>query len=151
MAQSAFRQRRRRIHRRSPGCLHVTAAGAAHDRLFRWRPGVGERSNDKNLSRPPSTKLKEYVMEFDSKSLSLAAAAFAAVVALPLVASAGPAPTPQFAAEKCFGIAAAAQNDCQTASHSCARESKQARAANSWGYVPVGTCSKIAGGSLKRA
>jgi uncharacterized membrane protein len=54
-------------------------------------------------------------MEFDSKSLSLAAAAFAAVVALPNLASAGPAPTPQFSAEKCFGIAAASQNDCQTA------------------------------------
>ena len=90
-------------------------------------------------------------MEFDSKSLSLAAAAFAAVVALPLLASAGPAPTPQFAAEKCFGVAAASQNDCQTASHSCAGKSKQARDANSWVYVPVGTCTKIAGGSLKRA
>ena len=90
-------------------------------------------------------------MEFDSKSLSLAAAAFAAVVALPLLTSAGPAAQPQFSAEKCFGIAAASQNDCQTASHSCAGESKQARDANSWVYVPVGTCSKIAGGSLKRA
>jgi uncharacterized membrane protein len=90
-------------------------------------------------------------MEFDSKSLSLAAAAFAAVVALPVLASAGPAPTPQFTAEKCFGVAAASQNDCQTASHSCAGESKQARDANSWIYVPVGTCSKISGGSLKRA
>jgi len=90
-------------------------------------------------------------MEFDSKALSLAATAFAAVVGLPLLASAGPAPTPQFSAEKCFGIAAASQNDCQTASHSCAGESKQARYANSWVYVPVGTCTKIAGGSLKRA
>jgi uncharacterized membrane protein len=90
-------------------------------------------------------------MEFDNKSLSLAAAAFAAVVALPLLASAGPAATPQFAAEKCFGIAAASQNDCQTATHSCAGESKQVRDANSWVYVPVGTCTKIAGGSLKRA
>ena len=90
-------------------------------------------------------------MEFDSKSVSLAAAAFAAVVALPLLASAGPAPTPQFTAEKCFGIADASQNDCQTATHSCAGESKQARDANSWVYVPVGTCTKISGGSLKRA
>jgi uncharacterized membrane protein len=90
-------------------------------------------------------------MEFDSKSLSLAAAAFAAVVALPLLANAGPAAQPQFASEKCFGIAAASQNDCQTATHSCAGESKQARDANSWVYVPVGTCAKIAGGSLKRA
>ena len=63
-------------------------------------------------------------MEFDSKSVSVAAAAFAAVVALPLLASAGPAPTPQFTAEKCYGVAAAGQNDCQTASHSCAGESK---------------------------
>ena len=54
-------------------------------------------------------------MEFDSKSLSLAAAAFAAAVALPLLASAGPAAQPQFAAEKCYGVAAASQNDCQTA------------------------------------
>ena len=90
-------------------------------------------------------------MEFDSKSLSLAASAFAAVVALSLLASAGPAPTPQFTAEKCYGIAAASQNDCQTATHSCAGESKQVRDANSWVYVPVGTCAKIAGGSLKRA
>jgi len=90
-------------------------------------------------------------MEFDSKSLSLAAAAFATVVVLPLLASAGPAPTPQFTAEKCFGVAAASQNDRQTATHSCAGESKQARDANSWVYVPVGTCTKIAGGSLKRA
>jgi uncharacterized membrane protein len=90
-------------------------------------------------------------MDFDSKSLSLAAAAFAAVVALPVLTSAGPAPTPQFTAEKCYGVAGASQNDCQTASHSCAGESKQTREASSWIYVPVGTCTKIAGGSLKRA
>ena len=90
-------------------------------------------------------------MQFDNKSVSLAVAAFAATVALPLLASSGPAPTPQFTAEKCFGVVAAAQNDCQTASHSCAGESKQARDANSWIYVPVGACTRIAGGSLKKA
>ena len=90
-------------------------------------------------------------MQFDSKSVSLAAAAFAAAVAVPLFANAGPAPTPQFTAEKCYGIAVASQNDCQTAQHSCAGESKQARDANSWIYVPVGTCAKISGGSPKRA
>ena len=88
-------------------------------------------------------------MQVDSKSVSLAAAAFAAaVVALPLFANAGPAPAPQFAAEKCYGIAAASQNDCQTATHSCAGESKTAGAADSWIYVPAGTCTKINGGSL---
>ena len=90
-------------------------------------------------------------MQFDSKSVSLAAAAFAAAIALPLFANAGPAPTPQFTAEKCYGIAAASQNDCQTATHSCAGESKLSRDKESWIYVPAGTCAKIDGGSLKRA
>ena len=66
-------------------------------------------------------------MQFDSKSASLAAAAIAAVLASPLAASAGPAPAPQFTAEKCYGVAAAFQNDCQTSTHSCAGKSKQAR------------------------
>ena len=90
-------------------------------------------------------------MQFDSKSVSLAAAAFAAAVALPLFANAGPAPTPQFTAEKCYGVAAASLNDCQTALHSCAGESKRARDPASWIYVPAGTCAKIQGGSLKSA
>jgi uncharacterized membrane protein len=53
-------------------------------------------------------------VQFDSKTISLAAAAFAAVLAPPFAEGAGPAPAPQFTAEKCYGIAAAAQNDCQT-------------------------------------
>ena len=52
-----------------------------------------------------------------------------------LIADAGSVPTPQFAAEK----------------HWCSYVSRQARDANSWIYVPVGTCTKIAGGSLKKA
>ncbi len=46
MARRAFRPPRRRIYRGSRGRLHVTAAGAVYDRLFRRRPGVGGRSND---------------------------------------------------------------------------------------------------------
>ena len=88
-------------------------------------------------------------MEFDSRSATLAIAAFAAVVAAPVMAGAGPSPLPQFTYEKCYGIAAAAKNDCQTATHSCAGESKTARDTSSWIYVPAGTCSKIEGGSLK--
>jgi uncharacterized membrane protein len=113
--------------------------------------GCQQARNDQNLIPATLHQLKEHIMQFDSKSISLAASAFAAAIALPLFASAAPAPTPQFTAEKCFGVAAASQNDCQTAAHSCAGESKQARDANSWVYVPVGTCAKIAGGSLKRA
>jgi len=82
------------------------------------------------------------------KTSLLVVSAVAATVALPLLASAGPAPAPAFKAEKCYGIAAAAQNDCQTATHSCAGESKRAAAADSWIYVPAGTCMKINGGSL---
>ncbi len=88
-------------------------------------------------------------MQFDRKSAALAAAAFAAVVAVPVLVGAGPAPAPQFTAEKCYGVAAASQNDCQTATHSCAGEAKQARDPASWIYVPAGTCAKIEGGSLK--
>jgi uncharacterized membrane protein len=90
-------------------------------------------------------------VQFDSKTTSLAAAAFAAVLASPFAAGAGPAPAPQFTAEKCYGIAAASQNDCQTTTHSCAGESKQARDRESWIYVPSGTCAKIEGGSLKKS
>jgi uncharacterized membrane protein len=113
--------------------------------------GRQQARNNKNLFPANLNPRKECIMQFDNKSISLAASAFAAAIALPLFASAAPAPTPQFTAEKCYGVAAASQNDCQTAAHSCAGESKQARDANSWVYVPVGTCTKIAGGSLKRA
>ena len=90
-------------------------------------------------------------MQFDSKLISLAAAAFTAVFASPFSVGAEPAPAPQFTAEKCYGIAAASQNDCQTSTHSCAGEAKQARERESWIYVPAGTCAKIDGGSLKRS
>jgi uncharacterized membrane protein len=90
-------------------------------------------------------------VQFDTKSVSLAAAALAAALASPIAANAGPAPVPPFTPEKCYGIAAAAQNDCQTSTHSCAGESKQARDKESWIYVPAGTCTKIDGGRLKKS
>jgi uncharacterized membrane protein len=90
-------------------------------------------------------------VQLDSKSVSLATAAFAAAVALPLAAHAPPAPVPQYTVEKCYGIAAAAENDCQTATHACAGESKQARDKESWIYVPAGTCTKIEGGNIKKS
>ncbi len=83
------------------------------------------------------------------KTSLLVASAVAATVALPLLANAAPAPTPGFQAEKCYGINAAAKNDCAaTGSHSCAGEAKTASDPKSWIYVPVGTCAKIQGGSL---
>ena len=50
--------------------------------------------------------------------------------------------------EKCFGIAKAGKNDCQTATSSCAGTSKKDAQTDAWLSVPKGTCEKIAGGSL---
>ena len=50
--------------------------------------------------------------------------------------------------EKCFGVATAGKNDCQTASNSCAGHSKSDRQVDAFIAVPTGTCGKIAGGSL---
>ena len=50
--------------------------------------------------------------------------------------------------EKCFGIAKAGKNDCQTATHSCAGTATKDGQGDSWIYVPAGTCEKINGGSL---
>jgi uncharacterized membrane protein len=51
--------------------------------------------------------------------------------------------------EKCYGIAKAGKNDCQTATHSCAGTATADAQPDSWIYVPTGTCDKIAGGSLE--
>jgi uncharacterized membrane protein len=77
----------------------------------------------------------------------LVAAAIAAAVVLPSLASAGPAPLPSYQNEKCYGIAGKAQNDCGSATHSCAGNATKAKDPASWIYVPTGTCEKIVGGS----
>jgi uncharacterized membrane protein len=87
-------------------------------------------------------------MEISMKPSALIAAVVAAAASLQSPANAGPAPVPAYKTEKCFGVAAAGQNDCQTATHSCAGESKAAAAKDSWIYVPAGTCLKINDGSL---
>ena len=53
--------------------------------------------------------------------------------------------------EKCYGINAAAKNDCAEGAHSCAGQATQARDAKSFVLLPAGDCSKIQGGSLKSA
>lgn len=50
--------------------------------------------------------------------------------------------------EKCFGIARAGKNDCQTATSSCAGTSTADGQADAWLYVPKGSCEKIVNGSL---
>jgi uncharacterized membrane protein len=53
--------------------------------------------------------------------------------------------------EKCYGINAAAKNDCAEGAHSCAGQATQARDPKSFVLLPAGDCSKIQGGSLKAA
>jgi uncharacterized membrane protein len=50
--------------------------------------------------------------------------------------------------EKCFGIAKAGKNDCQTDHSSCAGTSKTDAQKDAWVSVPKGACEKIVGGSL---
>ncbi|HXZ67197.1 MAG TPA: DUF2282 domain-containing protein [Alphaproteobacteria bacterium] len=82
-----------------------------------------------------------------NKSLWIASAITAAV-ALPIVtANAGPV-APQPKSEKCYGIAKAGHNDCQTATNSCAASVNTDKKADAWIYLPKGLCAKIAGASL---
>ena len=52
------------------------------------------------------------------------------------------------AAEKCYGVAKAGKNDCQTASNACSGHSATDGQADAWLYVPKGTCDRIVGASL---
>ncbi len=47
--------------------------------------------------------------------------------------------------EKCYGVAKAGQNDCGTATHTCAGKAKKDNAPEEWKYVPKGTCEKSGG------
>ena len=53
--------------------------------------------------------------------------------------------------EQCYGVNAAAKNDCAAGAHSCAGMATQARDAKSFVLLPAGDCSKIQGGSTKSA
>ena len=80
----------------------------------------------------------------------LVASIIAAAVAAPshVAAQGGPAPTPQFKAEKCYGLAKAGKNDCaSTGSNSCAGTSKVDADPRAWIYVPEGYCERIVSGS----
>ncbi|MEQ1953999.1 DUF2282 domain-containing protein [Mesorhizobium sp. CN2-181] len=79
---------------------------------------------------------------------TLLGSALAAATSLAASGSfAGPAAQPDFSFEKCYGVVKAGQNDCQTATHSCAGTSTADNQGDSWIYVPAGTCAKISGGS----
>jgi uncharacterized membrane protein len=70
------------------------------------------------------------------------ATALAAALVLPVAVQA------QGNTEKCFSIAKAGKNDCQTATSSCAGTSKKDAQSDAWLSVPKGVCEKITGGKL---
>lgn len=88
-------------------------------------------------------------MQSTSQVLLASAMAVALSLALESAAQSGPAPMPKFEHEKCYGIAKAGQNDCQTANSSCAGTSKRNSQGDAWIYVPKGTCEKLVAGSTK--
>ena len=51
--------------------------------------------------------------------------------------------------EKCYGIARAGKNDCQTSHSSCAGTSRRDKQGDAWIYVPRGTCERVVDGSLQ--
>jgi uncharacterized membrane protein len=51
--------------------------------------------------------------------------------------------------EKCAGIVKAGKNDCGTSKSSCAGTATKDNDAETWIYVPKGTCERIAGGRLQ--
>ena len=85
------------------------------------------------------------------KSNVLLGSAMALALSMTLQASAqgGPAPVPKFDHEKCYGIAKAGKNDCQTANSSCAGTSRRDNQGDAWIYVPSGTCDKVVGGNTQ--
>ena len=53
--------------------------------------------------------------------------------------------------EKCYGINAAAKNDCAEGVHSCAGQATVARDPKSFVLLPAGDCAKIQGGKTNSA
>ena len=50
--------------------------------------------------------------------------------------------------EKCYGIAKAGMNDCQTSSTACAGTAKTGNQKDAWLFLPKGSCEKIVGSAL---
>jgi uncharacterized membrane protein len=70
------------------------------------------------------------------------ASALAAALVLPAAAQA------QGNMEKCYGVAKAGKNDCQTDHSSCAGTAKKDAQTDAWVSVPKGVCEKLVGGKL---
>jgi uncharacterized membrane protein len=114
--------------------------------VFQFSPPNGDIAGDETTTGPSST-LKETNMTDTKMLVRSALAALVAVAASATIAQAGPAAKPTYDFEKCYGVAKAGLNDCETATHSCAGTSTADAQGDSWLYLPAGTCSKLSGGS----
>jgi len=77
------------------------------------------------------------------------AAATAITGIIALGATLASAPALAGSKERCYGVAAAGQNDCATKNSSCAGTSKTDNQSDAFLALPKGLCSKLAGGSLE--
>ncbi|HEY3645119.1 MAG TPA: DUF2282 domain-containing protein [Gammaproteobacteria bacterium] len=75
-------------------------------------------------------------------------AAIAGVVTLAAASAVAADKAGATAQEKCYGVAAAGKNDCQTASNSCAGTAEKDRQPDAFVNLPKGLCTKLSGGSL---
>ena len=73
-----------------------------------------------------------------------------AVLAMPLLAIAADEAAGA-GKEKCYGVAKAGKNDCAANGHGCAAQSKVAKNAKEWVYLPAGTCDRLVGGVVAKA
>lgn len=76
--------------------------------------------------------------------------AIATVLAMGALSASAQPVTPKADQEKCYGVAKAGKNDCGTAKHSCAGQSKADNDPSEWKYVTKGSCEQM-GGKLTAA
>lgn len=79
-----------------------------------------------------------------SKRNQAAAAALAGLVAVGMTAVTSNASAAKM--EKCYGVAKAGHNDCQTATSACAGTATKDGQADAWMLVPSGLCGRLVGG-----
>ncbi|VAX07861.1 Putative signal peptide protein [hydrothermal vent metagenome] len=84
-----------------------------------------------------------------TKNLKYKSLLVASAMAAALTLSAAGAAQAKGKTEKCYGIVKAGQNDCATATTSCAGTATKDGQSDAWIYVPKGSCEKIVGSSLK--
>ncbi len=83
------------------------------------------------------------------KSTRLVTAAASSLLALGLTAGGNPALAAK-KMEKCYGVVKAGQNDCQTATSSCAGTSTVDGQRDAYLLLPTGTCERLVGGSTAK-